>query len=76
MVRLFLYWDGPLEELLLYRIFAENWFKLKFCMILLIHNICISEKIILKICTEYGSDTAILCAKFQNNLTTDMDVMS
>ena len=32
-------------------------------------------KIILKISTGNGSDTAVLCAKFQNNLTTEQYVM-
>ena len=27
------------------------------------------------ICTEHGSDTAVLCAKFQNDWTTETDVM-
>ena len=30
----------------------------------------------LKLCTEHGSDTAMLCAKFQDNLTTKQKVMS
>ena len=28
--------------------------------------------IILKFCTEHGSDTAMLCAKFQNNFTSEL----
>ena len=28
-----------------------------------------------KFCTKHGSDTAMLCAKFQNDWGTEMDVM-
>ena len=31
--------------------------------------------IMLKFCTEHGSDTAMFCAKFQNDWTTEMDDM-
>ena len=34
-----------------------------------------SDQIILKFCTEHGSITAMLCAKIQNNLTTEMDII-
>ena len=34
-----------------------------------------SYVIILKFCTEHSSDTAVLCAKFQIDWTTVMDVM-
>ena len=27
--------------------------------------------IVLRVCTEHGSDTAVLCTKFQNDLTTE-----
>ena len=37
----------------------------------LICKIDISCPINLKFCTEHGSVTAVLCAKFQNNLTTE-----
>ena len=33
------------------------------------HNLSISYQIVLKFCTEYGSDTAVLRAKFQNDWT-------
>ena len=36
-----------------------------------IHNIHLSCPIVSKCCTEHGSDTAVLCAKFQNGLTTE-----
>ena len=35
----------------------------------------ISYPIVLKFCTEHGSDTAVLCAKFQNDWTTKTAVM-
>ena len=31
--------------------------------------------IVVKVCTEHGSDTAVLCAKFQNDLTAPINVM-
>ena len=41
--------------------------KLKFCKISLVHNIHFGCSVFLKLCTEHGSDTAVLCAKFQND---------
>ena len=38
------------------------------------HILHFSCQIILKFCTQHGSITAMLCAKFQNDLTTEMDV--
>ena len=38
-------------------------------------NICRSCPVILKFCTEHGRDTAVLCAKFQDNWIIKMDVM-
>ena len=35
-----------------------------------VHNLNFNRPIILKFCTEHGSDTAVLCAKFQNDWTT------
>ena len=49
--------------------------KLKFRKMSLIHNICYSCLIVLKFCTEHGSITAVLCAKFQNHWTTDKNAM-
>ena len=46
----------------------ENHLKLKFCKILFAHNIHFNWPIIFKFCTEHGSFTAVLCAKFQNAL--------
>ena len=45
---------------------VEIWFA---------HSLFLNYLIILKFCTEHGSFTALLCAKFQNDLTTEMDVM-
>ena len=36
-----------------------------------VYDIHFSRQIVLKIRTEHGIDTAVLCAKFQNDLTTD-----
>ena len=45
--------------------------KLKYHKISFTQNIYLSCWIILKICTEHGSDTAMLCAKFQNDFITE-----
>ena len=34
------------------------------------HNFFLSSPIVLKFCTEHGSDTPMPCAKFQNDWTT------
>ena len=50
-----------------YKIYlSEIHLKLKSRETSFIHNICFSYPIILKFFTEHGSDTAMLCAKFQN----------
>ena len=41
--------------------------KLKCHEISFVHKIRCRSPIVLKFCTEHGSDTAVLCAKFQNN---------
>ena len=43
--------------------------------ILFAHNPIISCPIILQFCTEHGSNTAVLCVKFQNHWATDMDAL-
>ena len=43
--------------------------------ILFIHNIHLDNSIILKFCTEHGSNTAVLCAKFQNDWMIETDGM-
>ena len=50
---------------------SETHLKLKSHEILFIHNIHFSDQIIFKFCTEHGSNTAVLCAKFHNDLTTE-----
>ena len=47
---------------------SETHLKLKSHEISFIHKICRSCLIILKFCTEHGSDTAVLFAKFQDDL--------
>ena len=54
---------------------SETYLKLKSSEISFIHNLLLSHAIILKFCPEDGSITAVLCASFQNDLTTEMDVM-
>ena len=52
---------------------SETHLKLKSREISFVHNI---RPIGLKLCTEHGSDTAVLCAKFQTNRSTGRWVMS
>ena len=40
------------------------------------HNLLLSCTVVLKFCTEHGSVTAVLCAKYQNDLTIEMDVLN
>ena len=50
--------------------------ELKFCGELPgAHKLFLNLQIVSKLCTEHGRDTAMLCAKFQYNVTTEMDVM-
>ena len=49
--------------------------KLKSREILFAHNLLHSYPIILKYCTKHSSDTAVLCAKFQNDWSTVTDFM-
>ena len=50
---------------------SETGLKLKFGKMLFRHNIPMCCPIILKLCTEHGSITAMLCAKFQNDWATE-----
>ena len=52
---------------------SETHLKIKSREISFAHNLLISCQIALKICTGHGSITAVLCANFQNNLTTEMN---
>ena len=54
---------------------SETHLKLKSAEILYVHNLLINHSIVLKFCPEHGSDTAMLCAKFQNDWTTETDFM-
>ena len=54
---------------------SETHLKLKSHEDLFTHNLFRNGPIVLKVCAGYDSDTAMLCAKFKNILTTDMDVM-
>ena len=38
-------------------------------------DVFLNCQIVLKFCTEHDGDTVVLCAKFQNDLTTEMDAM-
>ena len=40
------------------------------------HELCLCCPIIFNICTEHGSDTAMLCAQFQNDYANVLDVMA
>ena len=65
--------EATFRGLLQYRISLPP--KLKSLKNSFAHNLICSCPIILKFCTEQGSDTAMLCAKFQNDGETEMDVM-
>ena len=54
---------------------SETHLKLKSRDISFVHNIRFHCPIGLKFCTEHGSDTAVLCAKFQNDRSTEAWVM-
>ena len=62
---------GPVQ----YRISVQNSSQLKSREISLVHNIGVICPIVLQFCTEHGSYTAVLCAKFQNDRTTEECVM-
>ena len=51
-------------------------FELKSHEIAFAHNLLLNCQIVLSLCTEHGSVTAVPYANFQNDSTTDMDVMS
>ena len=58
-----------------YRISIQKSSQTQISWNLVYRNLFHGCAIVLKFCTEYGSDTAVLYAKFQNNCTTEMDVM-
>ena len=49
--------------------------KLKSHENLFIHNTNFLSQIVLKICTGHSRDTTMLCAKLQNNMTSEQNVM-
>ena len=53
----------------------ETHLKPKSREIAFARNLLLSCQIVLKFCTEHDSITVVLCAKFQHDLTTRMDVM-
>ena len=55
---------------------SETNLKLKSRDFSFVQNIQFSCQIILKFCSEHGSETDVLCAKFQNDLRTGQWVMS
>ena len=54
---------------------SETRHKLKFREISFVRNTCVICPNALNFCTKHGSDTAMLCAKFQNDWIIDTDVM-
>ena len=46
----------------------QNGSKLKYLKTFFVHDVTISYWINVKLCTEHGSDTAVLCAKFHIDL--------
>ena len=49
---------------------SETYLKLKFREMSFLNNSRFGYPIVVTFCTEHGSDTAVLCAKFQNDWTT------
>ena len=58
-----------------YRISRNTHLKFKYCEFTISRNSLFICPIIWKCCTEHGSYTAVLCAKFKNDWATDNDVM-
>ena len=53
---------------------SETHVKLKSREISLVHDIRLNKPSVLIFCTEHGSITAVLCAKFRNDCTIETDV--
>ena len=62
------YWDRFYEP-------SEAHLKLKSRKISFVHNVRFNCPIGLKFCIEYGSDTAVLCVRFQSDRSTEAWVM-
>ena len=54
---------------------SKTHLKPKSCEISFAHNLFINYLIVLKPCTKHDSDTALFCARFRNNWTTETNVM-
>ena len=54
---------------------SETQHKPKSRQISFAHKLFLNYPIVLKFCTEHGSDTAVLCAKFQNDWATETELM-
>ena len=66
---------STLSKLILPRWRSPNWWCQISREISFFHNICFNNPIVLKVCTEHGSVTAMLSAKFQNDWTTETDML-
>ena len=53
----------------------QTHIKVKSRGISFVNNVHFNCPIVLKFCTEYGSITAVLCAKFQNDRTMEIEVV-
>ena len=53
-----------------------QWVKFKSHKMSFAHILCLTCQILLKFCTWYGSIVGVHCAKFQKDLTTEMDWMN
>ena len=54
---------------------TEITLYLKYCETLFTHNTKFSQPILLKFCTEHSIHTAMLCAKFQNDLSPEKEAV-
>ena len=54
---------------------SETDLQLKSYEIAFAYNLLLSCQMVLKFCTEHGSITAVLCAKFQNHLANEIGFM-
>ena len=58
-----------------YRDWVQTHYQLKSFNNLIIHSFFLNPWILLKFCTEHGSHTAVLCAKFQKDSWTVINVI-
>ena len=64
----FLWIRGAVQDMI--SVGNSFWIQISF-----VHNIRLNNPIVLKFCTEHGSITVVLCAKFQYDWTTETNVM-